>query len=207
MFVDVKSGAMPWRDVYKLCISFINPRPIALVSTLAADGRRNLAPFSFYNMVCARPPTVIVCTGVRRDGRPKDTLINIQETRQFVVATVTPAIARPMAATAAELPYGEDEFAFSGLTPAAASLVRPGLVKESPINIECGLQQIVSLGDGPGGAQVIFGDILAIHVDDGLLHDGQCDPNRLRTVGRLGGKWYADAANPYEMDIPEAPRR
>lgn len=207
MFVDVNSGAMHWRDVYKLCISFINPRPIALVSTLSTDGRRNLAPFSFYNMVCARPPTIIICTGVRRDGRPKDTLINIRDTRQFVVATVTPAIARPMAAAAADLPYGEDEFLFSGLTPTPATLVKPPLVQESPVNIECGLQQIVALGDGPGGAQVIFGDILAIHVADELLAGGECDPRRLQTVGRLGGKWYCNAANPYELEIPEPPQR
>jgi flavin reductase (DIM6/NTAB) family NADH-FMN oxidoreductase RutF len=206
VLLDLQIGNLGWREVYKLCIGFINPRPIAMVSSIAADGRMNLAPFSFYNMVAARPPTVMISTGIHRDGTPKDTFRNVTETREFVVATATTKIARQMVATAAELPYGESEFTFSGLTPAPALHVRAALVRESPVNIECRLSRVLTLGDQPGGAHLLFGEIVAVHVDDALLTpDGLIDPHKLQTVGRLGGTWYANVTQPYEMHIPAPP--
>ncbi len=207
MYVDIPAGERPWREVYHLCIGAVNPRPIALVSTVSAAGRPNLAPFSFFNMVSGRPPVLIVCPARRRDGRPKDTLANIRETREFVVATVTEAIIEPAVRAAADLPPGASEFDFSGLSPTPATQVTPALVRESPVNIECRLREIVELSPDPGGGCVIFGDILALHVADWVLGpDGRIDPHKLRTVGRLGGKWYCTVADPYEMDIPAADR-
>lgn len=206
MHIDLSSGSLDWRDAYRLCIGFINPRPIAMVSSVAADGRTNLAPFSFYNMVAARPPTVLVSTGIHRDGTPKDTYRNVLETREFVIATATAEIARQMVDTAADLPFGESEFAFSGLTPAAALRVRPPLVQESPVNIECALRQVLTISDEPGGSHLLFGEIVALHIDDAVLGaDGSIDPRKLRTVGRLGGAWYVNVDHPYEMQIPKAP--
>ncbi len=207
MFVDVKGGTWDWISVYRLCISFINPRPIALVSTISADGKTNLAPFSFYQMVCANPPVVIVCTGVRRDGRPKDTFRNIEATREFVVATVTEPIAEPMVRCGAELPYGRSEFEFAGLTPGPSRFVRPPQVAESPVNIECTLRQVVRIGEGPGSTAVVFGDIVAIDVRDEVLDaSGKvCDPRKLRTVGRLGGNDYTIVRDVFEMKVPEVP--
>lgn len=204
MYVDLQTGQKPWRDVYKLCIGVINPRPIALVSTCSPDGLLNLAPFSFYNMVSANPPVVIFSPTVNRHGGMKDTLRNILDTRQFVIATATADIARQMNACAATLPYGQSEFEFSGLTPTPATKVTPPLVKESPVNIECNLRELKTLGEGPGSGNVIFGDIVAMHVADDLLDDhGVPDPRKLTTVGRLGGAWYANASAPYEMQIPQ----
>lgn len=210
MFIDVAAGERNWRDLYKLCISFVTPRPIALLSSISPGGVPNLAPFSFYNMVCANPPIVMVSTGLHRDQRPKDTYVNVEQTREFVVATVTPAIARQMVDCAAELPYGESEFAFSKLTPRPATKVRPPLVAESPVNIECELREIKQFGGpddggiGPGGvSRLLFGRIVAIHVADELLAaDGTCDPQRLTTVGRLGGAWYSNTLAPYPMEVP-----
>lgn len=204
MYLDIQAGQKPWRDVYKLCIGFINPRPIALVSTVSADGLRNLAPFSFYNMVSGNPPVVLFCPTFRRTGGSKDTLMNIKATGEFVIATVSAAIALPMNRCAAELPTGQSEFEFSGLTPVPASKVKPALVRESPVNMECRLRQIVTTGEGPGGGNVVFGDILAIHLADEILGtDGLVDPHKLSTVGRLGGAWYSNVTEPYEMHIPE----
>ena len=204
MTIDVRAGERDYREVYRLCISFINPRPIALVSTVSPDGRHNLAPFSFYNMVCANPPVVMFSTGLRRDLRPKDTLLNVEATREFVVATADEPIAQKMVDCAADLAYGESEFAFSGLTPAPATRVRAALVREAPVNVECTLRQIVPIGDGPGSSRVVFGDIVTIHVRDDLLGpDGDIDPHRLRTVGRLGAQWYCTVTTPYELRIPK----
>ena len=204
MQIDLTTGAADWRDVYRLCIGFVNPRPIALVSSISPDGRANVAPFSFYNMVSARPPTVMFCPGLRRDGRPKDSLVNVEATGEFVVATVDESIARQMVASAAELPYGASEFEFSGLTRAPALHVRAPLVAEAPVNVECVLRQIVHLGDGPGSSRVVFGEIRAIHLSDDLLgDDGTIDPHRLRTIGRLGGEWYCTVTEPYTMSVPK----
>lgn len=208
MFVDVRGGERNWRDLYHLCISFIIPRPIALVGTISPEGMHNLAPFSFYNMVCANPPVVMISNGLHRDGSLKHTCRNIEATREFSVATVTPDIGPQMARSAADLPYGDSEFPFAGLTPAPARHIRAPLVAESRINLECTLRQVIVLGDGPGSSHVMLGDIVAIHVADDLLDaQGVCDPHKLTAVGRLGGKWYANTINPYEMSIPPAPPR
>lgn len=206
MYVDVEQTDRPWRDVYRLCIGFINPRPIALVSSVSAGGLPNLAPFSFYNMVSANPPVVMFAPSFRRDGRPKDTLLNVRETGEFVVATVSQGIAGPTVASAAVLPREQSEFDFSGLTPIPATKVKPALVKEAAVNIECRLRQIITFADQPGAGNVIFGDVVAIHVAEWVLaDDGLIDPHKLRTVGRLGGKWYADVLEPYELAIPGEP--
>lgn len=208
MIIDIASTAWSWIDIYRLCIGFVCPRPIALVSTRAPapDDRTNLAPFSFYNMVSANPPVVIFCTGRRRDGGEKDSLVNARASGEFVVATVTHEIGERMARAAADLPYGDSEFDFAPFTPLPASKVRAPLVKEAPINIECKLRQIVSTGDKPGSSSVVFGDIAAIHVDEKLLDASgkQVDPHRLQAVGRLGGQWYSTVTAPYELTIPES---
>lgn len=208
MFIDLSLSGQDWTYVYRLCLGFINPRPIALVSSVSADGRPNLAPFSFYNMVCARPPVVMFSTGLKRDGSVKDTFRNVEATGEFVVATATDDFRQKMVDCAALLPYGQSEFEFAGLTPAPAKRVRPPLVREAKVNIECRLRQVLSFGEGSGSARVVFGDILAIHVADELLDEQKLiDPRRLPTVGRLGGQWYCTVREPYELHIPPAEPR
>ncbi len=193
----------PYPEIYQLLIGCVNPRPIALVSTLSADGRPNLAPFSFFNMVSGRPPVLIVCPALRRDGTPKDTLRNIRATGEFVVNVVTAAMAPATARAGADLPPGASEWEYAPFTPVPARLVKPACVKESPVHIECRLREIVVLGTGPSAGNVIFGDLLAIHVDDAVCDErGRIDPLRLPTVGRLGRKWYCNVQQPYELEIP-----
>jgi flavin reductase (DIM6/NTAB) family NADH-FMN oxidoreductase RutF len=202
MTIDLQAGEMDWRGAYALCIGFIAPRPIGWVSTISTDRRLNLAPFSFYNMVSANPPTVMFCPGLGRDGLPKDSLRNVEDTGEFVVATATRRLAQKMVATAADLPYGESEFDFAGLTPTAATHVAAPLVREASCNIECQLWKIVPTGSQPGAASVVFGHIVAIHVDDAVLDDNnRVDPHKLELVGRLGGQYYCDVTNPYELHI------
>lgn len=208
MLVDVRAGEKSWADIYRLCIGFICPRPIALASTISREGKRNLAPYSFYNMVCANPPVVMISCGVNRNGGEKDTLVNVVDTREFAVATVTAPIAEPMARCGASLPWGESEFEFSGLTPTPARFIAPSLVKESPINIECKLRETYKIGSGPGSSTLIFGEILAIHVDDALLDgDQHIDASKLAAVGRLGGQAYANVERPYNLQIPDVGKR
>lgn len=202
MYIDLANTDHSWRAMHRLYLSFVQPRPIAFVSTISETGAANLAPFSFYNMLSANPPVVVFSPAFNRHSRPKDTLLNIQATKQFVIATVTEPIAERMNVCSTEFPYGESEFEKSGLTPLPATTVKAMLVKESPVNMECRLRQIVSLGDGPGAGQAIFGDVLAVHVDDAVLAAGDmvCDPLKLRAVGRMGGSLYDRTTNPFSLE-------
>lgn len=204
MYVDLASDERSWIEIYRLCIGFVNPRPIALVSTRSASGVDNVAPYSFFNMVSGNPPVVMVCPSIKRDHTHKDTLNNIVATREFVIATVTADIAEQMVASAAPLPPDQSEFEFAQFTRAPAKHVQAPLVAEAHVNIECTLREIKSFGDHPGAGQVVFGDLRAIHLDDAALDEqGRIDPRKLSTVGRLGGQWYCNVTEPYAMRIPE----
>lgn len=202
MFIDLANTEHSWRAMHRLYLSFIQPRPIALASTVSADGAPNLAPFSFYNMMSANPPVVVFCPAINRSGGKKDTLVNIEATGEFVIAAVTEQIAERMNICSTEFDPGVSEFEKSGLTPLPSKKIKPCLVKESPVNIECRLRQIVRLGDDSGGGQVVFGDILAVHVDEAVLaaDDMTCDPAKLLAIGRMGGADYARTTDRFALE-------
>ncbi len=202
MYIDLDNTEHSWRAMHRLYLSFIQPRPIAFASTVDAQGRANLAPFSFYNMMSANPPVIVFCPAINRHSRKKDTLTNIEATGEFVIATVTEPIAERMNICSTEFEHGISEFEKSGLTPVPARKVKASLVKESPVNIECRLRQVVSLGEGPAGGQAVFGDVIAVHVDDAVLAEGDmtCDPARLRAVGRMGGSLYARTDDRFSLE-------
>ncbi len=191
------------RNVYKLMIGSIVPRPIAFVSTISADGVLNLAPFSFFTGVSANPPTICFCP-VRRasDGQRKDTLRNIQDVGEFVVNIVSEDFAAQMNACSADFPPEVNEFEISGLTPIPSDLVKPPRVKESRVQMECRLLQIVEISDQPLGASIVIGRILRFHVDDGLFQDFRIDPDELRAIGRMGGPTYARTTDRFDMPRP-----
>jgi flavin reductase (DIM6/NTAB) family NADH-FMN oxidoreductase RutF len=179
-------------DVYRLVIRCIVPRPIAWVSTQDAGGIANLAPFSFFTGVASAPPSVLFCPGRRGEaGDKKDTLRNVEETGEFVVSLVTEELAGRMNETATDYPPEVDEFAVTGLTPARSLVVGPPRVAESPVSFECRRLDVFHVGaEGAGGAAIVVGEIVMIHVDDRVLRDGKVDPERLRPVARLGGMEY-----------------
>jgi flavin reductase (DIM6/NTAB) family NADH-FMN oxidoreductase RutF len=191
----------PRTDVYRLLIRCIVPRPIAWVSTRSADGADNLAPFSFFTGVASAPPSVLFCPGRRGEaGGKKDTLRNVEETGEFVVNVVTEELAERMNETATDYPPEIDEFAAAGLTPAPSRLVRPPRVAESPVNFECRRLEVFHIGaEGAGGAAIVVGEIVMIHVDDRVLREGKVDPERLRPVARLGGMEYTKLGECFTM--------
>ncbi len=190
-------------SIYKLMIGSIVPRPIAFVSTLSADGVPNLAPFSFFTGVSARPPVICFCP-VRRasDGQRKDTLRNIQETGEFVVNIVSEDFAAKMNMCSADFPPDVNEFEIAGLTPVGSDLVKPPRVKESRVQMECRQLQIVEISDQPLGASIVVGRILRFHVDDALFSDFRIDPDKLRAIGRMGGPTYTRTADRFDMPRP-----
>lgn len=201
MDIDLANTEHSWRAIYGLFTSFLQPRPIALVSTVSEAGAANLAPFSFYNMVSANPPVVMFCPSLSRGSRKKDTLVNIEATREFVIATVTDAIAERMNVCSTEFEHGVSEFEQSGLTPVPSLKVRAPRVKESPVNVECRLREVLSFGTEPGAGQAVLGDVVALHVADDHLVGGElvCDPARLLAVGRLGGSLYSRTTDRFSL--------
>lgn len=192
------------RDAYAWMIGTILPRPIAWVSTIAPDGRTNLAPFSFFQGVTANPPTLMFCPANTRDGTKKDTVRNIEQVPEFVVHLVPFALAETMNATAALLPYGESEFERFGVASVPSTRVRPPRVAAAPVAFECTLDRIVHIGDGPLAANVVFGRILLAHVSDTVVGaDGRPDAGQLDLIGRLGGESYTRTTERFALKRPD----
>lgn len=187
-------------QVYSTMIRAITPRPIAWVSTESPEGVPNLAPFSYFNGVCSQPATLMFSAVNKPDGSPKDTVRNIKATSQFVVNVVPFSQAQPMAKSAGPFEYEENEFEIAGLTQKSSIKVKPGAVAESPIQFECELMQVTEIGEGPTGANVIFGKILLIRIDDAVLgEDGKIAPELLDNIGRLGGMAYSRTHETFEL--------
>ena len=195
---------LPPREAYEWMTNTILPRPIAWVSTLSADGKTNLAPFSFFQAITANPPTLMFVPANLRDGSPKDTLRNIEATGEFVVNVVPFALAEPMNATAALLPHGESEFEKFGVESAPSTHVRPPRVAASPAAFECKLDRIVRIGEGPGAGNVVFGRILAMHIDPTVLDaDGLPNAAKLDLVGRMGREDYSRTTGQFSIKRPD----
>jgi flavin reductase (DIM6/NTAB) family NADH-FMN oxidoreductase RutF len=200
MFFD--ASTLSSRDAYRLMIGSVVPRPIAWVSTVSADGRGNLAPFSFFTAITAAPPTLCFSQS-HRAGRLKDTVRNIRETREFVVNVVNEDVAEAMNATSEETPPDVDELLVAKLTPAPSTLVGPHGVAEAPIRMECRLDRLVEVG-GADGATLVLGQIVAWHIRDELFDAERLRIriDRLHAIGRMTGDWYTRTHDQFEMVRP-----
>jgi len=192
-------------DRYRLLIGAVLPRPIAWVSTMDAAGRLNLAPFSYFTIVCPTPMTLLFCPGVHSDGRKKDSWRNIEEVPEFVINVTNEETAEAMNQTSIVLPHGRSEFEWAGLTPAPSRAIRVPRVAEAPVSFECVLERIVVISDQPGGGATIFGRVQCIHVRDDIYDNGRIDLEALRPIGRLAGDGYARATDIFHMQRPAPP--
>lgn len=201
--IDIDPESIPNQDRYKLLIGSVLPRPIAFVSTLSPDGTPNLAPFSFFTGVSSNPLTICFCPMIRSsDGQKKDTLKNIEATGEFVVHVVSEDIAIPMNQTAAEYPPGVNEFEMAGLTPIPSVKVKPFRVKESPIQMECKLHQIVTVGDDIGGGSIVIGRVVLIHFSPDVYENGKIITSKLKPIARLAGSSYARVTDTFDLERP-----
>ncbi|MEZ6124011.1 MAG: flavin reductase family protein [Planctomycetaceae bacterium] len=202
--MEIDAGEIRPSLLYQHLIHCIVPRPIAWVSTVSESGITNVAPFSFFSGVGSRPPSLLFCPANNADGGPKDTLRNIESTGEFVVNIVPEFLAEPMNRSAAVLPPDESEFDVCGLTSLSGTRVRAPRVAESPVQFECEVLQILKIGDGPGGANIVIGRILYVHVSDAVLGaDGVADPDLLNAIGRMGGKDYCRTGDRFSLPRPE----
>lgn len=169
--------------MYRTVTSLVVPRPIGWISTVGAEGRDNLAPFSYFNAVSSQPPVVLFSAG-RRDGRPKDSARFALETGEFVANLVTEALIELMDATSAGV--SGSEFDAVGIERAPARTVEPPRVAEALACLECQVVESVSIGANT----VVFGEVEHVYVDESLLTDGKVDTRKVDAVGRLGGPFY-----------------
>lgn len=189
--MEFTPDTMPWRDAYKLLIGSVLPRPIAFVSTINKNGIVNAAPFSFFTVISAEP--MLVCFSPMRrgsDGAKKDTLMNIEETGQFVINIVSECMAEQMNMCATEFPAEVDELEVSGLAKEPSAMVEPPRIKESMVNLECELFETHHYGDQPGSGSLVIGKVVHIHVDDNLYDSGRILTEKLKPIGRMAGNIY-----------------
>ncbi|MCW5875698.1 MAG: flavin reductase family protein [Anaerolineales bacterium] len=203
--MEISPGDIAPNMFTRLMVSTVVPRPIAWVSTADEQGVLNLAPFSFFNLVCYTPPTLLFCPEIRgTDGGVKDTLNNVRATGEFVVNLVTEATAELMNQTAAELPPEVNEFEFAGLTPAPSQRVKPPRVAESPVSFECKLVQVVDIGSGErGSGSIVIGEVVHMHLaDEILLPEYKINMETYKPIGRLSGYSYTRVGDTFEMRRP-----
>lgn len=181
------------RDLHKLLLSAVAPRPIAFASTIDSKGNINLSPFSYFNVFSSNPPILIFSPSRRvRDNTTKHTLQNADETREVVINMVDYSIVEQMSKSSNEYAKGVNEFTKTGLTEVNSFKVKPPRVLESPVSFECVVDNIISLGDNGGAGQLVIAKVVHIHVKNELLDsNNQIDPTKLDLVARLGGDWYS----------------
>lgn len=191
--IDPSEIAKP--QLHQLLLGAIGPRPIAFASTLGKKGKANLSPFSFFNVFGVNPTTLIFSPARRgRDNTTKHTYDNIKKLAEVVINVVTRDIVQQVNLASTEYPEGTNEFLKSGLTMIPSVKVKPFRVKESPVQFECKVREVIETGDEGGAGNLVICEILMIHMDENILDEnGVIDPNKIRLVGRLGGDHYCEA--------------
>ena len=181
------------RDLHKLLLSAVAPRPIAFASTIDSKGNVNLSPFSYFNVFSSNPPILIFSPSRRvRDNTTKHTLQNADETREVVINMVDYSIVEQMSKSSNDYAKGVNEFTKTGLTEVSSLKVKPPRVLESPVSFECVVDNIISLGEKGGAGQLVIAKVVHIHVNSELLDSNdQIDPTKLDLVARLGDDWYS----------------
>jgi len=173
----------------------VTPRPIAFASTIDSAGNVNLSPFSFFNVFSANPPIMIFSPARRgRDNTTKHTYENVLQVKEVVINIVNYDIVQQMSLSSTEYGKGVNEFEKAGLTPLASQTIKPPRVAESPVQFECRVNEVISLGTEGGAGNLVICEVLKMHINEAVLDaDGKIDPVKLDAVSRMGGNWYSRA--------------
>jgi flavin reductase (DIM6/NTAB) family NADH-FMN oxidoreductase RutF len=185
-------GEIPHPKLHHYLLGSVAPRPIAFVSTIDEAGNSNLSPFSFFNAFGVNPTTLIFSPSRRgRDNTTKDTFENLKAVPETVINVVNYEMVNQVSLASTEFPKGTDEFVKAGFSKLPSEMIRPYRVKESPVQIECKVRDIIETGSGGGAANLIICEVLVMHVSEEVLDDdGTINQNKIRLVGRLGKNYY-----------------
>ena len=173
----------------------VAPRPIAFASTIDEKGNPNLSPFSFFNVFSANPPILVFSPSRRvRDNTTKHTLQNVEKIKEVVINIVNHDMVQQMSLSSCEYPEGTNEFIKAGFTQVPSQNIKPFRVAESPVQFECKVNQIISLGNDGGAGNLVICEVLKIHINENVLDkNGNIDQNKIDLVSRMGGNWYSRA--------------
>ena len=206
--LEINPKDLSTKDLHGHLLSSVGPRPIALVSTIDNEGRPNLSPFSFFNVFSANPPIAIFSPARRvRNNTTKHTLQNAASTKEVVINVVSYPIVEQTSLSSTEYNEGVNEFIKSGLTPIESIQVKPYRVKESPVQMECIVKEIISLGEEGGAGNLVVCEIVKMHISENVLNEhNRIDPNKIDLVGRMGANWYCRASNTslFEVQKPNS---
>ncbi|MEJ6506422.1 MAG: flavin reductase family protein [Crocinitomicaceae bacterium] len=201
--IDPKNIEVP--KLHRYLLGAVGPRPIAFASTIDKEGVPNLAPFSFFNAFSANPPILVFSPA--RSGRTnttKDTYNNVKKLPEVVINVVNYELVHQMSLASSPYPSNTDEFIKSGLTPVNSDLVKPYRIKESPVQFECKVNEVIELGDQGGAGNLIICEVLKIHIDESILDEsGMIDQHKIDLVSRMGGNWYCRADESSMFEIPK----
>ncbi|MCK0134224.1 flavin reductase family protein [Arenibacter sp. S6351L] len=202
--VSITASEVPTARLHGYLLGAVGPRPIAFASTVDGKNRPNLSPFSFFNVFSSNPPILIFSPSRRvRDNSTKHTLDNVLDNMEVVINVVNYNMVQQMSLASTEYREGENEFIKSGLTMLPSDLVKPFRVAESPVQFECKVVKVEPLGKEGGAGNLIFSEVLKIHVDADILDEnGTIDQYKIDQVARMGGNWYSRA----NMGLFEVPK-
>jgi flavin reductase (DIM6/NTAB) family NADH-FMN oxidoreductase RutF len=203
--MTITPGSIKTAQLHAYLLGSVSPRPICFASTIDSDGNANLSPFSFFNVFGSNPVTLIFSPARRvRDNTIKHTLENCNETKEVVISMVNYAMVQQMSLASCEYPKGTSEFEKAGFTPVKADKVKPFLVKESPVNMECIVKQIIETGQEGGAGNLIICEMVAMHINDEVLNEAQqIDPHKIDLVARMGGDYYCRASGNAIFTVPK----
>lgn len=205
-YLQITPGEIKTKFLHSYLLGAVAPRPIAFASTISPDGTPNLAPFSFFNVFSANPPILIFSPARRvRDNTTKHTLENIIRIPEVVVNVVSHAMVEQMNLASTEYPDGVDEFIKAGFTALPSDFVRPFRVAESPVQMECKVKEIKPLGQHGGAGQLIFAEVLRMHIHRDILDSNDnIDPHKIDLVARMGANYYCRASgnSVFEVEKP-----
>lgn len=204
--LTIDTSAIETKDLFAYLTGAVGPRPIALAATIDANGNHNLSPFSFFNVFSANPPILVFSPSRRvRDNTTKHTLENVKEVKEVVINVVNYEMVQQTSLSSTEYGKGVNEFVKSGLTPIPSLTVQPMRVKESPVQMECFVKDIIELGDQGGAGNMVVCEIKKIHVSRDILDSNdKIDPDKIDLVGRMGADWYCRASGNaiFEVEKP-----
>jgi flavin reductase (DIM6/NTAB) family NADH-FMN oxidoreductase RutF len=203
--MTIVPGEIKTALLHQYLLGAISPRPICFASTTARNGRPNLSPFSFFNVFGSNPPTLVFSPSRRvRDNTVKHTLENIRETGEVVINVVNYAMVQQMSLSSCEYPKGVDEFEKAGFTKLASELVKPCRVAESPVQMECRVEQVIETGTEGGAGNLVICRVLMMHINDNILDAGhKIDPHKIDLVARMGADYYCRASGSAVFEVPK----
>ncbi|WP_346316768.1 flavin reductase family protein [Chitinophaga sp. YIM B06452] len=204
--MKVTPGEVKTAQLHAYLLGAVAPRPICFASTVDAEGHPNLSPFSFFNVFGSNPPTLVFSPSRRvRDNTIKHTLENIYATREVVINVVSYAMVQQASLSSCEFPKGVSEFEKSGFTPVASEKIKPFRVKESPVQMECVVRDIIETGQGGGAGNLVICEPVLLHINENILDaNGRIDPQKIDLVARMGADYYCRASGDavFEVEKP-----